>query len=297
MLVEITTDSRQLPAPGFVIAEFQDVSPGYFRAFGIPIEKGRIFEWRDANSAAVPVVINESFAREIWGGDDPLGKRLLASKSAFTVVGVVGDVKQYNLRGGPAKRLLYRPLWDTGVAKWPWQYLVVRTSGDPRRMAGMLKGVVRSLNPERPVVQVRTLNEVVYGSTAWDRLTMSVTGLFGLAALLLAVVGVYAVVSQSVLRRRREIGIRIALGGRPADIRGMVLRKGAALAIAGVSLGAAAARLLARFLESQLYGVSATNLTTAAAVSGILFAAALAACYVPARRATGVDPISVLRAE
>ncbi len=297
MVVEISTDSRHLPAPGFVDAEFQDVSPGYFLALGIPVIKGRSFEWRDANSAGVPVVINESFAREIRGNGEPLGRRLLTGKSAYTVVGVAADVKQYELRRGPAKRLLYRPLWDTGISKWPSQYLVVRTSQDPRRMAGMLRGVVRSLNPERPVVQVRTLNEVVYGSTAWDRLTVSVTGLFGLAALLLAVVGVYAVVSQAVLQRRREIGIRVALGGRPADIRGMVLRKGAALALGGVALGVTIARLLARFLERQLYDVSATDPTMAAAVSLILFGAALAACYLPARMATRVDPISVLRAE
>ncbi len=299
MKARIALAGRQLPAPGFLPAEYLDVSPDYFRTLGIPLRRGRTFQDRPEDASAV--IVNQAFAREAWGEEDPAGKQItVPGGRPYTVVGVVGDVRQYNLRSAPPRRQIYRPLLRSDVAtlsKWPAQYLVVRTSEDPERIAPMLKELVRSIDPERPVISARTLRDLAFRSTAWDRLKMTVVGMFGASALLLALIGLYAVVAHSVSQRRREIGIRIALGGRQQDIRRMVLREGILMVLAGLAIGVLAALALAPLLSDQLFEVAAADLPTLAAVSLLLLATALLACYLPVRTATRIDPVSVLRGD
>ncbi len=302
MIANVTPEGRSLQAPGFVTAEFQDVSPGYFRAIGIPVLKGRSFDSRDAKRSDprtyLPVaVINQRFARELWGSEDPIGKHIVSGGQPYTVIGLAADVKQHGLWKATPEAVIYRPLWQTDLFKWPAHFLVLRTTDDPRRTAAVIRALVKSLDPERNIASVRTMEDVMFQSTAWDRLRLGIIGAFGAAALLLTIAGVYAVISHSVLQRRREIGIRIALGGRPESIRTMILRQGTAAAIAGVSAGAFAAWALSRVFAGRVHGVSAADLPTLAAVAVLLVAATLAACYFPARKATRVDPCLTLRAD
>jgi putative ABC transport system permease protein len=260
MKARVTLHGWELPAPGFIQAEYQDVSAGYFRTMGIPLRRGRTFE--DSASDAYSVVINESFARVFWGNRDPAGKRIIVPGGRpYIVVGVMGDVRQYHLRSAPPKRQIYRSLWRSDVAalsKWPSQYLIVRISDDPAKITPLFRNLIKSTDPERPVVQTRTMRDVAYRSTAWDQMEMVVVAVFGITALLLSLVGVYAVVSHSVSRRRREIGIGIALGGEPGGIRRMVLRQGLTIVIAELGIGACVAPALLRLLSGQLFEVTTT---------------------------------------
>lgn len=299
MKARITLEGRQLPPPGFLEAEYQDVSPGYFRAMGIPLKRGRTFEHPAGDATAI--MINESFAQERWGAENPVGRRIaMPGGRLHTVIGVVGDVKQYNLRSAGLIRQIYRPLWPSDLAtlsKWPSQYLVVRTSEDLPRMAPLLKGIVRSIDPQRPVILARTMQDVAFKSTAWDRLKTSVVGLFGGTALLLTLVGMHAVLAHAVSRRKREIAIRIALGGQPKDIRRIVLRQAIALVLTGLTIGVLVALCLMPLVSDQLFKVSPMDVPTFASVALLLGAIALAASYLPMRSATQVDAITTLRAE
>jgi putative ABC transport system permease protein len=299
MKAQVMLQGWQLPAPGFLRVEYQDVSPAFFRTMGIPLRRGRAFE--DPAAGASAAVINESFSRECWGAEDPVGKQItIPGGRPCTIAGVVGDVRQYGLRSAPPGRQIYRPLWPSDVttlSKCSSQYLVVRTSGDPERIAPLLKQLVRSIDPARPVIQTRTMQDLAFMSTAWDRLKVAVVGLFSVTALLLTLIGVYAVVSHSVSRRRREIGIRIALGGRPGDIRRMVLRQGVTVIIAGLGLGILVALALTPLVSNQLFEVTAVDLPTPAGVSLLLVATGLMACYLPVRGATRIDAVAALRAE
>jgi putative ABC transport system permease protein len=183
------------------------------------------------------------------------------------------------------------------LSKWPSQYFVVRAAADPEKIAPLLKELVRSIEPGRPVMRVRTMQELAFRSTAWDRLRVMVVGLFGMTALLLTLIGLYAVVSHSVSRRRREIGIRIALGGQPGDIRRMVLRQGVTVVIAGLGIGILAIAALTPLVSNQLFEVTTTDLPTLAGVSLLLVATGLIACHLPIRSATRVDAVIMLRAE
>ncbi len=302
MITRITPEGRPSRDPEGSVAEFQDVTAGYFRALGIPLLMGRAFDARDALKtdprAYQPVaVINQTLARELWGSEDPLGKRIISGGKPYTVVGIAADVKQHKLWRTAPEYVVYRPLWLSDLFKMSSHYVVVRSFEDPARISADLKALVRSIEPERPVISVRTMEEVIFQSAAWERLRLSIVALFGAAAFILTIAGVYAVVSYSVMLKRREIGIRIALGGQPDRIQAMVLRQGAVVAAAGASGGAVAAWVLSRVLSARLHGVDVLGLPTLLSIWLVVFAATVIACYFPARKATKVDPLLSLRAE
>jgi hypothetical protein len=242
-------------------------------------------------------VINQGFARELWDDQDPVGKRIVSGGQVYSVIGVVADVKQHDIWSTSPESVVYRPLWLADIFKSPTHFLVVRTYEDPGRMSGVLKALVRSIDAERPIAAVRTMDDVIFQVTAWDRLRVVIVSLFGAAALLLTIAGVYAVVSFSVTLKQREIAIRIALGGRPARIQRMVLRQGAVFAAIGASGGAVAAAVLSHLLNARLDGLRVVDLPTILAVSLLLMGVTLMACYLPARKITQVDPSTSLRAQ
>jgi putative ABC transport system permease protein len=278
-----------------VTADFRRVNHDYFRAMRIPLLRGRTFTEQEVTSDAKVLVINETLAREFFPDEDPLGKRLVTGMGApeeFEIVGVVADVRHRSLEGD-VYQMMYLPSLRVGRTN-----LVVRTSSpDPLTLANAVRGEVAAIDRDQPVSAVMTMEEVVSGSVAQQRFRTLLLAAFAAVALLLAGVGIYGVISYSVTHRTHEIGIRMALGAGAADILKMVVGQGMALALAGVVVGLLAALALTRVLSSLLFGVTATDAVTFAAVSLLIAAVALLACLIPARRATKVDPMIALRYE
>ncbi|MDQ3744646.1 MAG: ABC transporter permease [Acidobacteriota bacterium] len=278
-------------------AAFSVVTPDYFRALRIPVLHGRAFTERDDDSSTKVVIINEPLARKVFPGEDPLGKHLTIwrdEKFPREIVGVVGEAKPQGLDADP-KLQIYVP--HRQDASWGSLSLVVRARGDMGALTQPVRGEVRALDRELPVYDVKTMRQVVSDATAYQRVTAVLMAGFALAALLLAGVGLYGVVSYTVAQRTREFGIRVALGAQGRDILRLVLRQGGALVLAGVVAGVAGALAATRVLASLLYGVSATDATVFVLVPALLACVALIACLVPARRATRVDPMAALRHE
>ena len=271
------------------------IHPDYFRTMGIPLLRGRAFTEADNETAARVMIIDQSMARFCWPNQDPIGKRIIYSQenTAAEVVGVVGGVKYSRLDGGVASEM-YVPLTQH---PWPSMTLEVRSVGDPSALAGAVRVQIQAQDKDQPVSAVRTMDEVVAGTVSQARLTMILLGVFALAALALAAVGIYGVMSYSVASRTHEIGIRMALGAEFWDVLRLVVRQGMTLALLGLGVGLAGAFALTRFLSSLLYDVRPTDAATMAAVSLVLVCAALAASYIPARRAAKVDPMVALRYE
>ncbi|MBV8856408.1 MAG: ABC transporter permease [Acidobacteria bacterium] len=303
-LDSFNVEGRPEPEAGQTPVEcFRPVGHEYFRTVGIGLVKGRYFEEQDDPSHPGAAIVNESFARKYFPGEDPLGKRLLTSTparmsggpvpTAFEIVGVVRDTKFKGLSAESA------PAFYVPARQFPLSNMVVmaRVEGDPEAYAQPLRDAVWGLDRDQPVNSVTTLEAIVAEDVAQPRFNMLLMGLFGGLALLLAAVGVYGLLSYTVAQRTREIGVRIALGARGRDIFRLALRQGVAPALAGVGVGLAAAFVLTRFLSSLLYGTGANDLTTYACVAALLTAVALLACYLPARRATKVDPMVALRYE
>jgi putative ABC transport system permease protein len=278
-----------------VTADFRRVNQDYFRAMRIPVRHGRDFTEQEVAGDAKVVVINEALARNFFPDEDPLGKRLVidfGKQVEFEIVGVAGDVLHRTLEGD-VYQMMYVPTLRVGSTN-----LVVRTSSpDPRVLAAAVRGELAAVDREQPVSAVRTMEEVVSRSVAQQRFRTLLLAAFAGMALLLAGVGIYGVIAYSVTHRTREIGIRMALGAGAADILKMVVGQGMALALAGVAVGLLAALALTRVLSSLLFGVTATDAVTFAAVSLLIAAVALLACLLPARRATKVDPMVALRYE
>ncbi len=280
-------------------ASYAVITPDYFRAMRIPLRGGRVFDERDNAESAKVVVINEAFARKAFAGEDPLGKRIRIwrdEKFLREVVGVVGDTKPDSLDAKDAALQMYVP--HRQDAGWGGLSLVVR-AGDAQAesLVGRVREEVRALDRELPVYDVKTLEQVVANSAAYRRVTTFLMAGFACAALLLAGVGLYGVVSYSVAQRTREIGVRLALGARASDILGLVVRQGMLLTLAGLGLGLVCAFALTRLIAGLLYGVSAADPFVYVVVSLLLAAVALLACLIPARRATKVDPMVALRYE
>jgi putative ABC transport system permease protein len=285
-------------------AYFRQVGHDFFRTMGVTLLAGRAFSERDREDAPGVVVINETLARQFWPDSDPIGERLTGTQQRFgplgvmlndevEIVGVVDDIRYVGLRESPQPSL-YFPYRQAPFRRMT---VVVRTSRDPELVIGAVRVAVAEIDPDLPVTRLAAMAQVMEQSVARDRFSMLLLMLFGATALVLANVGIYGVLSYSVAQRSRELGIRMALGAHRGVVRGMVLRQALRLIGVGVAVGLAAAMALSRVLESQLFGVSARDPLTFAGVAVLLATVALAASYLPARRATSVDPIVALRNE
>jgi predicted permease len=269
------------------------VGPKFFETMGTPLLAGRDFDLQDNENAQQVAVINEAAARYYFPNESPIGKRFdWWVNKGIEIVGVVKEAKQFGLRE-PAPRMFYLPLFQHGGPN----FLAVRTVGNPTGMIAAVRHAVQAVDPKLPIVRVTTLAALVDASLVQDRLVATLSSFFGLLALLLACVGLYGVMSYTVSRRTTEIGIRVALGARPRDVLKLVIRQGMVLTLIGVAIGLAAASALTRLMSSLLYGVSATDPVTFVGASVMFATVALLASYIPARRATKVDPMVALRYE
>lgn len=294
-------------------AGYNEVSPGFFRTFKIPLKKGRYLDERDAEAAPWAIVVNETFARRFFPNEDPIGQQILLRYDPYPVneqrprqiVGVVGDVKHWGLNR-PAPPFMYasylqQPAVYPGgaIVAHLWQTVAIRTAAGARRggLAASVKKIVSELDPGQPVEEAMTMDQVLARSMGeYDSYT-ELLGIFAGIAVLLAVTGIYGVMSYFVNERRREFGIRVALGAQSSDVLTMVAKTGLRLALMGVGLGALLALGVTRAIMAVLYEVKPWDPVTYAVVGITLTAVALVACFVPARRATKVDPITALRYE
>lgn len=279
------------------LAQTRYVSPDYFSAMGVPLRQGRPFDERDRDGAPQVVVISEAMARRFFPGQNPVGQRLTASfhlqQGPREIVGVVGDVKSNGL-DDDAAATMYLPFRQ---APRPWINFVARTSSDPRGFVQPVSKAVYAVDKEQALTSVRTMEQVLDESLSGRRFNMTLLMTFAALALTLAAVGVYGVMNYSVMLRRRELGIRIALGARALDVLRLVLGQGLALTLIGVGVGMAGAYALTRLMASLLYGVAATDFLTFFSVSAVIILVGLLASFLPARRATKVDPMIALRSE
>jgi predicted permease len=281
------------------------VTPGYLRTMRIPLLRGRDLSDDDTADRPGAILISESMARRFWPNENPVGKHLIMSfipGKTREVVGVVGDVKQRGLNLLEPVPSLYMPLAQLSTPlTGGWQSfpmsLVVRTHSAPETVANAVTGAVRSVDPEIPTADVMSLQAYLSNSLSEQQMSMLLLGSFAGLALLLASIGIYSVLSYAVRRRVSEIGIRMALGAQTRDVLTMILWQGAKLAAVGVGIGVAVALGLSRLMASQLFGITATDPLTFLAVALLLMAVAMAACYLPALRATRIEPVTALRCE
>ncbi len=280
-------------------ARIRPVDPRYFRTVGIPLVQGRHFTDQDREGTPNVVIINESFARQFFTEVDPIGQRLLKSPwwdfqtGEWEIVGVVGDVKMDGLESGTPWA------WYFPHQQMPFNdmYVFASTAGDPLALAPSVRNAVWSLDPNLPVENIQTLDGIRSASVAAQRFQMALLGIFAALAIILAAVGVYGVLSYAVAQRTREIGVRLSLGARTSDVLRLVIKQGMGLSLIGLALGIGGALALTRLTGSLLFGVSPTDPATFVAVASTLTLVALAACAVPALRASRVDPVTALRAE
>jgi predicted permease len=285
------------PQPGEdTETSYNVVGPQYFETMRIPLLRGRSFTDADRAGAPPVVIVNEAFARRYWPNADPIGKRLSANGSSGPFREVVGVTRtgKYNTLGEDPRPFYYLPLWQeyNGTVT-----LHVKTAGDPRALIGSVREAIRAVDPNVPVVDVKTMEEQMLVALLPARLAGTLLGAFGLLALLLASVGIYGVMAYAVVSRTREIGVRRALGAQTNNLLRLILGEGMRLAAIGFAIGLAAAFALTRFAASLLYGVTPTDPLTFAGALAILSAAAFVACYIPALRALRVDPVTALRCE
>ena len=292
------------------------VTPDYFKAMNIPVLRGRVFTDRDDRShlagrdlskmaeddraaeGVASIVIDEEFASRYWPNEDPVGKRVQLGRAAdapkLEVLGVVGRVKMESLNQNSDRVQGYfafnqMPLEDMTI--------IIKGASDPNLLISSARNAVKEIDPDQPIYSPRTMGEIRAESVQGERLTLTLLSLFAGIALVLAIVGIYGVMSYSVTQRTHEIGIRMAIGARPLDVFKMILGHGMKLALIGVGLGLVGAFIVTRFMATMLFGVEPTDATTFGAITAILIAVALLACYLPGRRATKVEPTISLRYE
>ena len=286
-------DQSGEPVEVFALQAF--AGPDFFRTFGIPVLRGDRLEAAPSGGPLQQVIVNESFARTTWPGEDPIGHRLHYGGGTAVVIGVVADINQVSQLLTVANLQTYHPTATPGRAPT----VIVRVAGDPHALVPQLKEQVWALDPELPIGSIETIEERLAASTLIEtpRLAAKLLGAFSAVALALACLGIVGVVANAVSERRREIGIRVALGAQPSKVRGMVLRHAMVPVLIGVVFGAAGGIGMGRLLQSSLYEVGASDPPTLLASTAVLLTAALLAAWWPARRATRIDPLETLRAE
>jgi len=294
----------------YITTGYRAIGEDYFKALGIPLLAGRVFSPRDRDRSPAVAIVNETFAKRYFGGavKETLGAHAQLGTipsptegpdgaPMMEIVGVVGDTKQ-------AFEAVVQPTLFVPYEQYPIEVLsgmfrnlsiVMKTTGNPIAIAGGLRAAVQSVDPDQPLVRVRTMEDAMAESVAQPRLRTTLLAIFSAVALLLSLIGVYGVMAYSVSERTHEIGVRIALGASPGDIRALVVGGGTRLAIVGIVVGVAGALMASRGLDALLFGVSATDPTIFALAAGSLAIAALAASYAPARRASRIDPVVLLR--
>ena len=277
-------------------AAYLPATPEYFRSLQVPLIAGRVFTDQDTDNSPKVVIVNETMARKLWPGQSPVGKHITIwpdEKVPREIVGVVGETKR-SLADEPSNQMYVPYAQD---ASWPSMSLVIRTAGDPASAGPTMRNEIRSLDKGAPVFNVRTMNDILATSVAPRRSPMLLISAFAATALVLAIIGIYGVTAYYVTQRTQEIGIRMALGAQMSDVLKLILKGGMALTAIGIAAGLVGAFALTRWMESLLFGVKPTDTLTFVAVSVGLVIVALLACFVPARRATKVDPLVALRYE
>jgi putative ABC transport system permease protein len=303
----LIAEGRPLDVSNAVDSRFRMISPGYFQTMRVPLKRGRLFDARDNRTATKVSIINETLARTMWPGQDPIGKRFACCESGpnntpmwHEVVGVVGDVRAWGLSQTVLNEF-YLPLEQAPADSWNWiqrsMEVVARSQADPAQLTAEVRRVVFRIAPGVPLYNVGTMEQRIATSLEQSRFNTFLLAVFAAAALLLASVGIYGVLSYSVAQRTHEIGVRMAVGASRANVLRLIMGHGFKLALIGVAVGLAGAVAASRVLATLLYAIKPTDVATFVSVSALLVAVALVASYIPARRATKVDPMVALRYE
>ncbi len=279
--------------------DMRTVTPGFLPTMGVELLHGRQFTALDRAGSPAVTIVDEEMANRFWPGQDPVGKRITFNNltdSSIAWITVVGEVRHTMHEGldAQARVQLYFPLAQNGL---PFLGYAVRTSGDPRGLIPQLRQALASVDPDLPMSNVSTMDELIEGTTGPRRFAMLLLGAFSVLAAALAAIGLYGVMSYTVTQRAKELGVRLALGARPGDVLSLVLRQGVRLALIGLGIGLVASLALSRLIRGMLFGVSATDPLTFVLIPLLLLAVTLVATWVPARRATRVDPVAAMRAE
>jgi predicted permease len=294
----VLIEGRPKPKPGETpLAPERRVSPGYFELMRIPLRHGRLPNEGDRKGSMPVVVIDEAMERTFWPGENAVGRRMHfgGDDTWYTVIGVVGDVHDASLHDAPRPEFYQIASQVPGDSVSFMNRMVVRTTGDPQSLAQGVQDMVHHLDPNQPVSRIHTMEEGVATTVAKPRFSMLLLSLFAGLALALAVIGIYGITSYSVSQRRRELGLRMALGAQPSGIVGLVMRETGAVAGLGVVIGVVAALMLTRVMTSLLFGIGATDPLTYVGVAAVLLLVSLVAAWIPGRRATRVDPTVALR--
>jgi putative ABC transport system permease protein len=299
--ISFQIDGRPVAPKDEPSADLFMTEPDYFRTMGIPLLKGRDFNEHDDHSSTPVVIVSDTFARQFFPGEDPVGKRFKPGISSWEnekttmreIIGVVADIRNRALNTDP------KPVYYLPQSQVPFNELamVVKTSNDPRALISSATREVQAMDSELPVFSVKTMDEYVSSSVAAPRFNTTLLAIFASVALVLTVIGLYGVMSYSVAQRTNEIGIRMALGAQARDVLGLIVKDGLKIVAIGLLLGIGGALLLSRLLESLLFGVTTRDPVTFLVIAGVLSLVAMLACYIPALRATRVDPLDALRCE
>ncbi len=298
---DITVEGMQLPQPGrFPHPDIHAISAGYSETLGVPLLQGRVFRDSDDENAPRVGMINAQLAHRYFDGQDPVGKRFMFGHPSanhapnwFTIVGVLGDTRLYGL-ANPARLEVYVPFRQDSTRAMT---LMVKSAGDPKLLTNSIRRTIASLDKGQPVFDIATIDQLIDRSVSTRRVALVLLGQFGLLALILAGIGIYGVIAYSVAQRTHEIGIRLALGADRGGILRMVFAQGTKIAATGIAIGIAASLVLTTWMRSMLYSVQARDPLTLFGVAAVLALTAMAACYIPARRALRVDPVVALRNE